>query len=668
MTWAELTYPEDLQPDVKQFNKIMDGEIDSYQMDKRFIKKNGEIVYVHLTVSCIRNSDGTVKHILATLQDITDRKKSEEALIHEKIFTGTVINAQRDTFFVFDPSTGKPLRWNKAFNDISGYTDEEILKIEAPVSYYSEEDLKRLATSTKLIEQGETTINEANLITKGGDIIPFEYAASGIFDDDGKLKYIVAIGRNITERKKSEQKVKDLARFPSENPNPVLRATINEILYANHSGKNMFNIEEGSELPKVLKEHVKESLSSYENQEIELELENRAFSFVLTPIKETGYVNIYGRDISERKKTEEQLKESEEKFRNIFDAIPDIYFLLSGDTTILDYRSSMKDLYIAPESFIGKKISDVMPKDIAEKSLHATKKVIETKNPQVFEYELIVNNEPHIFEARQMYLSDDRVSAFVRDITKRKKSEQQLKESEENYRIAYNRANFYKDLFAHDMNNVLNSILLSLELISEIPKKRERMDRIDELFSIVKESSNRGAQLISNVQKLSRLEESGVAIQEINVSTFLKDAISFIKNNFPDKDIKIEVEALSEDINVMGNELLLDVFENIMINSVKYNKNKQKEISIKISETEANDKTFFKFEFIDNGMGIEQYRKEKIFNVGNREYKGGRGMGLGLSLVKKIVESYGGTIMVEDKVPGDYSKGSNFIVLIPKRD
>ena len=105
-----------------------------------------------------------------------------------------------------------------------------------------------------------------------------------------------------------------------------------------------------------------------------------------------------------------------------------------------------------------------------------------------------------------------------------------------------------------------------------------------------------------------------------------------------------------------------------MINAVKYNTNQLIKILIKISEVQEDGVSFLKLEFLDNGIGIEQYRKEKIFEVGNREYKGGRGMGLGLSLVKKIVDSYNGKILVEDREPGDYSKGSNFIVLIPKND
>ena len=656
--------PEKYDEAMVILEKMLKGEKDS--CDIPILTKDGRLIPVETKITGGRIANKDI--LLGISRDMTEYKINEEALILEKNFTETALNAQRDTFFVFDPSTGKPIRWNKAFNDITRYSDEEVLNLEAPASYYSEDDLKKLARSIKLIEQGKTTINEANLITKDGSTVPFEYVASGIFDDEGNLKFIVAIGRNITERMKTEQKVEDLARFPSENPNPILRATVKEILYANHPGKGLFNIQEGSEVPEILKEYIKETLSSYESQEIELELENRAFSFVLTPIKETGYVNIYGRDISERKKTEQQLIESEEKFRSIFEAIPDLYFLIDKDTKILDYRGKIEDLYISQESLLGNKITEVMPIYIANLCQSATEEALETKEPQIVEYELIIGEEKRNFEARHLYNSKDSVSVFIRDITKRKRAEELLKESEENYKKAFDRANFYKDLFAHDMNNVLSSILLSIDLISETPKTLEKMKSINELFNIIKESTIRGAKLISNVQKLSKLDQLEYNIQKINVITFLNDAKSFIKNNYPHKNIEVQIEPPLEEIYINGNELLLDVFENIMINAVKYNNNQLIKILIKISEIQEDGGSFLKLEFLDNGMGIEQYRKEKIFEVGNREYKGGRGMGLGLSLVRKIVESYNGKILVEDKVSGDYSKGSNFIVLIPKND
>jgi PAS domain S-box-containing protein len=80
MTWAELTHPDDLEPDIQQFNELLSGQIDSYSMDKRFIHKNGKIVYTFLSVSCVRHNDNTVDYVIAHLQDITDKKKAEFAL------------------------------------------------------------------------------------------------------------------------------------------------------------------------------------------------------------------------------------------------------------------------------------------------------------------------------------------------------------------------------------------------------------------------------------------------------------------------------------------------------------------------------------------------------------------------------------------------------------
>ncbi|MFX1277120.1 MAG: sensor histidine kinase [Promethearchaeota archaeon] len=71
-------------------------------------------------------------------------------------------------------------------------------------------------------------------------------------------------------------------------------------------------------------------------------------------------------------------------------------------------------------------------------------------------------------------------------------------------------------------------------------------------------------------------------------------------------------------------------------------------------------------EFIDNGIGIQDSLKKRIFEGGFNKHPSVKGMGLGLSLVKKVIQTYNGTIWVEDKIIGDYSKGSKFIILIPE--
>jgi PAS domain S-box-containing protein len=131
-------------------------------------------------------------------------------------------------------------------------------------------------------------------------------------------------------------------------------------------------------------------------------------------------------DITARKLTEQRLKESEKKFRTIFEAIPDLFFLVSEDTTILDYRGKKQQLYLAPEDFLGKKATNLMPPYIGTKIIDLVKITLETKDHQTMEYELELNDHIHYFEARFFYFSENKVSIFIRDITERKHTEKQL--------------------------------------------------------------------------------------------------------------------------------------------------------------------------------------------------------------------------------------------------
>lgn len=75
--WADLTHPEDLDEDVRQFEALLEGKINSYSMEKRYLHKNGNIIYTKLFVSCLRNDKGVVQHILTHIEDISERKKTE---------------------------------------------------------------------------------------------------------------------------------------------------------------------------------------------------------------------------------------------------------------------------------------------------------------------------------------------------------------------------------------------------------------------------------------------------------------------------------------------------------------------------------------------------------------------------------------------------------------
>ncbi len=151
---------------------------------------------------------GQVKAFLGLIEDITERKRAEEALRFEKEFSDSILDTVVETIFVFDPSTGRPTRWNKAFNELSGYTDQEIRSMKAPYDWYDERDIEKTEKETAKLLRGEKSIVEMSLITKDGKKIPTEYTASMIHGSEGHPQYIIAVGRDITGRKHAEQALK----------------------------------------------------------------------------------------------------------------------------------------------------------------------------------------------------------------------------------------------------------------------------------------------------------------------------------------------------------------------------------------------------------------------------------------------------------------------------
>ena len=241
-----------------------------------------------------------------------------------------------------------------------------------------------------------------------------------------------------------------------------------------------------------------------------------------------------------------------------------------------------------------------------------------------------------------------------------------IRKTENKYKEAFNRASFYKDLFAHDMNNILQNMRSSSELLSLFLKEDRKSEEIEEMANLIREQVNRGANLISNVRTLSNIEESPLELKKVEACEIVHKALEFTQSNFPQRDIKIRMESDFNECSLKANEFLLDVFENILNNAVKHNKNQKIEIILRVTRFNGEETPYFKFEFIDNAMGIPNEMKQKIFNRTNGRSRNEHGMGLGLSLVKEIIKKYGGDIWVEDRIVNDFSKGSNFIILIPE--
>jgi len=379
-----------------------------------------------------------------------------------------------------------------------------------------------------------------------------------------------------------------------------------------------------------------------------------------------------GEDITERKVAEEELKKNEEFLQNIFDGMQDGLSILDKDLNIIRVNYWMQEMYDREEGLIGKKCYEIYQRREAPCPWCPSLITLDSgqKHTSIVPYPSEENPTGWIeltsFPLKQQDNKVIGVIEYVKNITERVNANQKLKESEEKYRSAYNRSNLYKDVFTHDINNILQNILSSIELTKIFSSDPKRRQSFEEVTNLIYEQVIRGKMLVSNVQELSKTDEITSSLFSIEALKVLKDSLESVKSQFTQKVIDIKIDSLQDNYFVKANELLKDVFVNILTNAIQHNTNPFIEISIRISKENYKGIQFIKFEFLDNGIGIPDSMKQLIFG---REYKKEgipSGIGLGLLLVKRILEFYKGEIRVEDRIKGNFTEGSNFIITIPE--
>jgi len=477
-------------------------------------------------------------------------------------------------------------------------------------------------------------------------------------DKDGIILFLNSVAETITgwafkeatglALEKVFNVINEETREKVDNPVDKVITTGNVVGLANHT---ILINKEGKEIP------IDDSGAPIRNEEGEI----------------IGVVLVF-RDISERRLARQKIQKVEEDYKKLFNSMVAGFahhkVIFDENGKPIDYR--FLEINPAFEKFTGLQKDLIIGKTVTE----AIPGITDSDFDWIGYYgEVSLTGERKSFEqffeplnrwySVEVYSSEKGYFTVIfTDITRIKKTEHELKNSERKYREAYNRAQFYKDLFAHDINNILQNVQSSTDTLMLSNKAKEGEEIFDEMLKTIRTQVNRGAKLVSNVRKLSDIEEAKFDSKQIDAINFLEKAIKFVSESYKEKDLKIEYKSEDNEYNVKANELILDVFENILINAIKYNDNQNIEILIKISNEKKEGKKFVKFEFIDNGIGIQDERKLVIFQrTGKNSIKG---MGLGLSLVNHIIMKYNGHIWVENNVKDDYSKGSNFILLIPE--
>ncbi|MBD3194770.1 MAG: hypothetical protein GF317_06930, partial [Candidatus Lokiarchaeota archaeon] len=242
--------------------------------------------------------------------------------------------------------------------------------------------------------------------------------------------------------------------------------------------------------------------------------------------------------------------------------------------------------------------------------------------------------------------------------------QRRIKESNKNYKEAYNRVEFYKNLLTHDINNVFQNFILGIELLKDKFPDSRNNEKISRFFKIFEDQIAKGTRLISNISVLTKLNDFNANLHKIEFCEILKESINNIRNMYQYQEIQITISSIFNEVYLKANNLLGNVIENILLNAIKHNENSRVEIEIRCSKVEENNQTFLKVEFLDNAIGINDERKKKIFNQDLFTKRNTKGMGIGLSLVSELIRMYNGNISVENRILNDYTKGSNFIILL----
>ena len=277
---------------------------------------------------------------------LMEQKSSKSLRESEELFRSYLEYAP-DGIYLSDLE-GNFLYGNRQCEVIIGYRREELVgKNFLELNILPEKSLSKAAQLLQANIEGQPTgPNEIELISKQGRLIPVEISTSVVQRMGQRI--VLASVRDITERKRAESEIQALAKFPSENPDPVLRiARDGTLLYGNEASLSQlpdWHLQAGRAVPSLVRDVASQALASGTSRLIDLEHRKRVYSFFVAPIADTGYANMYGSDITDRKRAGEVLRESEERFRRIFDEGPFGMILANPDSTIVRANRSFCEL------------------------------------------------------------------------------------------------------------------------------------------------------------------------------------------------------------------------------------------------------------------------------------------------------------------------------------
>ncbi|MCX5999671.1 MAG: PAS domain S-box protein, partial [Chloroflexi bacterium] len=292
------------------------------------LRKEGSTVWAEVSISFILDAEGHLAGVVGSLRDVSQRKKAEEALRDSEERLRQVFEAVADGIAVTDLQ-GSITQANQTLAKIHGFaTKDDIIgkNISDLLDPQGRDKAMRRIQYVLDVPGGRGfATTEYTLKRADGSRFCGEVTGGLLRDARGNPVGFVTSTRDTTERKSAEEKTRQLARFPGENPNPVLRiARDGTILYANEASLPLLTLwgsRAGQPLPDHWHKVVADVVDSGRQSSTDVQCQDRVFSLTFTPIERTGYVNLYGLDITKHKQAEEALSASEAKHRILFETM-----------------------------------------------------------------------------------------------------------------------------------------------------------------------------------------------------------------------------------------------------------------------------------------------------------------------------------------------------------
>ncbi len=468
--WLSIVHPDDQSIAMAHWQRIVRGETDDYQYELRMVRKDGRSIWTDVRGHAVRDADGQVTHLIGATLDITDRKRMEEALRDSEERHRSVVAAMAEGVVIQD-GRGVIRACNASACRILGLTEDQILGRTSLDPHWK-----------TIHEDGSPFPGETHPIVRTLRTgRPCEHVVMGVYRPDESIVWIsintqpivsgldrpllgvVASFRDITGQRQQEADLKLFRTLLDQVTDSieVIDPSTGRFLDGNRQSYESigYTREELSRLtvpdidPLVsasvfqkYMQHLREAEVPLRIESVHLRKDGTTFpvEVVAQIIRRTKeYVVAVVRDITERKKVEETLRENEERFRSLYDDNPSMYFTVASDGTILSVnRFGSQQLGYHPDELIGRPVSDVVyEEDYASVSQKLAKLFSDpTGGIESLEFRKRTKDGAIIWVQERLRVirtkAREPVALIVcEDISTRKKIEAMLAEREEHFRL-----------------------------------------------------------------------------------------------------------------------------------------------------------------------------------------------------------------------------------------